>query len=63
MIALIQDFWVWWNFLVAFAIPGALIVGVGIVNTVALTKANPNGSLSDPNRRLLVDTLFVVSLI
>ena len=47
----------------AFAIPGALIVGVGIINTVALAKANPNGSLSDPNSRLLVDTLFVVSLI
>ena len=60
---MIQDFWVWWNFLVAFAIPGALIVGVGITNTVALAKANPNGSLSDPSRRLLVDTLFVVSLI
>ena len=43
--------------------PGALIVGVGIINTVALAKANPNGSLSDPNSRLLVDTLFDVSLI
>ena len=49
--------------MVAFAIPGALIVGVGISNTVALAKANPSGSLSDPNSRLLVDTLFVVSLI
>ena len=47
----------------AFAIPGALIVGVGIVNTVALAKANPSGSLSDPNSRLLVDALFDVSLI
>jgi len=45
------DFWVWWNFLVAFLLPGILIVVIGLFNTVALATGSPNGALYDPKTR------------
>ena len=50
-VSLIQDFWVWWNFLVAFLLPGILIVVIGLFNTVALATGSPNGALYDPKTR------------
>ena len=50
-VSLIQDFWVWWNFLVAFLIPGILIVVIGLFNTIALATTSPNGALYDPKTR------------
>jgi len=52
------DFWVWWNFLVAFLIPGIMIVAVGIFNTIALATASPNAALYDPKTRRSVLRTF-----
>ena len=57
--SLIQDFWVWWNFLVAFLIPGILIIVVGLLNTITLAAKRPNDALYDPKTRLFRNRLSV----
>ena len=53
IMSLVQDFWVWWNFLVAFLIPGILIIVIGLLNTITLAAMRPNDALYDPKRRFL----------
>ena len=57
IMSLIEDFWVWWNFLVAFLIPGILIIVFGLLNTITLAAEKPNDALYDPKRRLFRNRL------
>ena len=48
-----QEFWRWWNSTVAFLLPGTLIVIVGVINVILLSRTTlPVSDMEMEKKRL-----------
>ena len=46
-----QEFWRWWNTIVAFLLPGTLIVIVGVINVILLSRTTSTVNNTEMEQR------------